>query len=66
LGVFNSGPAWEWNEKRQQYYYHAFQVKQPDLNYRNPMVVEEIKVITVGIENTGTTVSLHGVTNVNG
>ncbi|XP_025411887.1 maltase A1-like [Sipha flava] len=43
LGVFNSGPAWEWNEKRQQYYYHAFQVKQPDLNYRNPMVVEEIK-----------------------
>lgn len=44
LSVFNSGPAWQWNEKRQQYYYHAFQVKQPDFNYRNSMVVEEIKV----------------------
>jgi len=44
LGVFNSGSAWEWNEERQQYYYHAFHKKQPDLNYRNPMVVEEIKV----------------------
>jgi len=46
LGVFNSGSAWQWNEQRQQYYYHAFQVKQPDLNYRCPMVVEEIKVGT--------------------
>jgi len=43
LEVFNSGSAWEWNEKRQQYYYHAFQKKQPDLNYRNPSVVEIIK-----------------------
>ncbi|KAF0767588.1 maltase 2-like [Aphis craccivora] len=45
LGVFNTGTAWEWNEKRQQYYFHAFQKKQPDLNYRCPMVVEEIKNI---------------------
>jgi len=45
LEVFNSGSAWEWNEKRQQYYYHAFQKKQPDLNYRNPSVVEIMKVI---------------------
>lgn len=44
LNYFNSGSAWEWNEQRGQYYYHAFQKKQPDLNYRNPMVVEEIKV----------------------
>ncbi|XP_025200287.1 maltase 2-like isoform X2 [Melanaphis sacchari] len=44
LGVFNIGSAWEWNKVRQQYYYHAFQVKQPDLNYRCSMVVEEIKI----------------------
>ncbi|XP_025200270.1 maltase A1-like [Melanaphis sacchari] len=43
LGVFNSGSAWEWNDERQQYYLHQFQVKQPDLNYRNPSVREEIK-----------------------
>lgn len=28
--------AWEWNEERQQYYYHQFGVRQPDLNYRDP------------------------------
>nr|WEY18728.1 maltase A3-like protein [Bactericera cockerelli] len=39
------GPAWTWNEKRQQYYYHAFARQQPDLNYRNPQVVEEMKNI---------------------
>lgn len=44
LGVFNSGSAWEWNDNRQQYYLHQFQVKQPDLNYRSPSVREEIKV----------------------
>uniref|UniRef100_A0A8D9FIB2 alpha-glucosidase n=1 Tax=Cacopsylla melanoneura TaxID=428564 RepID=A0A8D9FIB2_9HEMI len=37
------GSAWEWNEKRQQYYFHAFAIQQPDLNYRNPLVVEEMK-----------------------
>lgn len=37
LSVFG-GPAWEWNEKRQQYYYHAFLKQQPDLNWRNPEV----------------------------
>ncbi|KAL1494327.1 hypothetical protein ABEB36_009942 [Hypothenemus hampei] len=37
------GSAWEWNEKRQQYYYHQFAIAQPDLNYRNPKVVEEMK-----------------------
>ncbi|KAJ8682112.1 hypothetical protein QAD02_017904 [Eretmocerus hayati] len=34
--------AWEWNEKRQQYYYHAFVAGQPDLNYRNPQVKQEM------------------------
>ncbi|HMY70042.1 MAG TPA: alpha-amylase family glycosyl hydrolase, partial [Leptospiraceae bacterium] len=32
------GKAWEWDEKTEQYYYHAFTVEQPDLNWRNPEV----------------------------
>ncbi|XP_050298022.1 maltase 2-like [Anthonomus grandis grandis] len=37
------GSAWEWNDQRQQYYLHQFSIAQPDLNYRNPKVVEEMK-----------------------
>ncbi|XP_062563069.1 maltase A3-like [Armigeres subalbatus] len=37
--------AWQWSEKRQQYYLHQFTVEQPDLNYRNPKVVQEMKDI---------------------
>lgn len=37
LSVFG-GPAWEWHEETQQYYYHAFLKEQPDLNWRNPEV----------------------------
>ena len=45
LQVSNFGySAWEWNETRQQYYYHAYLPEQPTLNYRNPRVVEEMKV----------------------
>lgn len=29
------GSAWEWDEKTRQYYYHAFDKTQPDLNWRN-------------------------------
>ncbi|HYF70700.1 MAG TPA: alpha-amylase family glycosyl hydrolase [Ohtaekwangia sp.] len=32
------GPAWEWDEQTQQYYYHAFLKEQPDLNWRNKEV----------------------------
>ncbi len=32
------GPAWEWDPKTRQYYLHLFDVKQPDLNWRNPQV----------------------------
>jgi hypothetical protein len=37
LSVFG-GSGWEWDEKTQQYYYHAFLKEQPDLNWRNPEV----------------------------
>ncbi|XP_030768081.1 maltase 2-like [Sitophilus oryzae] len=37
------GTAWEWSEQRQQYYLHKFSIAQPDLNYRNPDVVKEMK-----------------------
>ncbi|ESO88471.1 hypothetical protein LOTGIDRAFT_126021 [Lottia gigantea] len=42
LSLFG-GSAWKWNQDRQQFYYHAFLEEQPDLNYRNPKVIEEIK-----------------------
>lgn len=37
------GPAWTWNAKRKQYYYHEFVKEQPDLNYRCEEVVKEMK-----------------------
>jgi alpha-glucosidase len=30
--------AWEWDQARQQYYYHRFYIQQPDLNWNNPQV----------------------------
>jgi alpha-glucosidase len=32
------GPAWEWDERTGQYYYHNFLKEQPDLNWHNPAV----------------------------
>ena len=34
------GPAWTFDKKTGQYYLHQFVKQQPDLNYRNPDVVE--------------------------
>ncbi|KAJ8726607.1 hypothetical protein PYW07_001305 [Mythimna separata] len=39
------GSAWEYREEVGKYYLHQFVVGQPDLNYRNPDVVEEMKNI---------------------
>ena len=35
--------AWEWSDLRGQFYLHQFVPEQPDLNYRNPLVVQEMK-----------------------
>src|SRR5690242_17904552 len=35
---FFGGPAWQFDEQTGQYYLHLFDVKQPDLNWRNPAV----------------------------
>jgi maltose alpha-D-glucosyltransferase/alpha-amylase len=36
---------WAWSEKAQKYYWHRFYSCQPDLNYDNPAVREEMKKI---------------------
>jgi oligo-1,6-glucosidase len=40
---FFSGPAW--SKIDDQYYLHLFSKKQPDLNWKNPRIMEEIKRI---------------------
>jgi len=42
---FFMGGAWEYDEKSGEYYLHLFDKKQPDLNYHNPKVIEEVKNI---------------------
>nr|XP_033323543.1 maltase 1-like [Megalopta genalis] len=44
VSVFN-GSAWKYNEQRKQYYYHQFYWQQPDLNYDNTAVQNEMKEI---------------------
>ncbi len=36
------GSAWEWDKTTGQYYFHLFTRKQPDLNWENPRVQEEV------------------------
>lgn len=36
------GSAWEWVPEVKQYYFHQFSVKQPDLNWENSKVRQEI------------------------
>ena len=42
LGSAFSGSAWEWDEITGQYYLHLFSKKQPDLNWENPKVRQEV------------------------
>ncbi len=42
---FFMGTVWTWDDKRGEYYLHLFDEKQPDLNWRNPRVMAEVKDI---------------------
>jgi alpha-glucosidase len=46
LSIFG-GPAWEWDTRRSQYYFHNFLTQQPDLNLHNPDVQDAL-LETVG------------------
>lgn len=41
-GAWFGGSAWEYDENREKYYFHQFSLHQPDLNWQNPKVREEI------------------------
>ncbi|MEL0607928.1 alpha-glucosidase [Vibrio echinoideorum] len=41
-GSIFGGSAWQWDELTQQYYFHLFSKRQPDLNWENPKVQEEV------------------------
>lgn len=41
LSVFG-GSAWAWDSRRKQYYLHNFLTSQPDLNFHNPEVQEQV------------------------
>ncbi|NVK40182.1 MAG: alpha glucosidase [Oceanospirillaceae bacterium] len=41
LSVFG-GSAWTWDSRRRQYYLHNFLSSQPDLNFHNPEVVDQV------------------------
>jgi alpha-glucosidase len=41
LSLFG-GCGWEWDARRYQYYFHNFLKQQPDLNFHNPKVQDEL------------------------
>ncbi|MBT2640565.1 alpha-glucosidase [Bacillus sp. ISL-39] len=41
-GSIFSGPAWDYEENTNEYYLHLFSKKQPDLNWENPALRNEI------------------------
>lgn len=36
------GSSWQWDSRRQQYYLHNFLTSQPDLNFHNPQVQQQM------------------------
>ncbi|MCL2425724.1 MAG: alpha-glucosidase [Oscillospiraceae bacterium] len=43
--TFFAESAWTFDPESEEYYLHLFHEKQPDLNFRNPKVIEEVKKI---------------------
>ena len=43
--MFGDESAWTYHPVRGEYYLHQFYKEQPDLNVRNPAVVEELKKV---------------------
>lgn len=41
LSIFG-GSAWQWDTRRRQYYLHNFLASQPDLNFHNPEVQQQL------------------------
>ncbi|EMF7364339.1 alpha-glucosidase [Vibrio vulnificus] len=41
-GSIFGGSAWQWDEATHQYYFHLFSKRQPDLNWENPKVQQEV------------------------
>ena len=44
LAIFG-GSAWEWDSERMQYYLHNFLKEQPDLNFHDPEVQDELLAV---------------------
>ncbi|NMB21299.1 MAG: alpha-glucosidase [Firmicutes bacterium] len=42
---FFGGGTWQYDDVREEYYLHLFAKDQPDLNYHNPRVIQEVKDI---------------------
>ncbi|KLV07017.1 glucan 1,6-alpha-glucosidase [Photobacterium aquae] len=42
MGSVFGGSAWEFDEQTGEYYFHIFSKRQPDLNWENPKVQEEV------------------------
>ncbi|CAG0921309.1 unnamed protein product, partial [Notodromas monacha] len=50
LSIFRFS-AWQWNEERQQFYLHQYHPKQPDFNYYNELVMQEmLDIVTFWLE----------------
>lgn len=41
-GSYFGGSAWQYDEKRGEYFFHQYSKKQPDLNWENPQVREAV------------------------